>query len=90
MTNDKKETAVDYLIKNIEIALKLNGVKLNHMYRMKTVYPLYSQAKAMEREQIIESIILTIVGSNEIYDKEYPEVRQVAEQYYNETYGDDK
>ena len=40
----------------------------------------------MEKEQIVRSIIDTIVGSNEIYDKEYPEVRKVAEHYYNETF----
>lgn len=74
MTNDKKETAVEWLINKIEDHFCLLPVDL------------IDQAKAMEREQIIESIISTIVGSNEIYDKEYPEVRQVAEQYYNETY----
>jgi hypothetical protein len=76
MSNDKKETAVDYLIKNIEIALKLNGVKLNHMYRMKTVYPLYSQAKAMEKEQIKDAY----------QSDRFPCSEEDAEQYYNETY----
>jgi hypothetical protein len=76
MTNDKKETAVDYLIKNIEIALKLNGVKLNHMYRMKTVYPHYSKAKAMEQEQI----------KNAYQSDRFPCSEEDAEQYYNETY----
>ena len=74
MTNDKKQTAVEWLINKIEDHFCLLPVDL------------IDQAKAMEREQIIESIISTIVGSNEIYDKEYPEVRQVAEQYDNETY----
>lgn len=74
MTNDKRQTAVEWLINKIEDHFCLLPVDL------------IDQAKAMEREQIIESIISTIVGSNEIYDKEYPEVRQVAEQYYNETY----
>jgi hypothetical protein len=76
MSNDKKETAVDYLIKNIEIALKLNGVKLNHMYRMKTVYPLYSQAKAMEKEQIKDAY----------QSDRFPCSEEDAEQYFNETY----
>jgi hypothetical protein len=78
MSNDKKQTAVEWLINKIEDHFCLLPVDL------------IDQAKAMEEEQIIESIISTIVGSNKIYDKEYPEVRQVAEQYYNETYGDDK
>lgn len=47
---------------------------------------VFDRAKEMEKEQIIKSIIDTIVGSNKIYDKEYPEVRYTAEQYYNETF----
>ena len=49
-------------------------------------YELVEKALVMEKEQIVRSIIDTIVGSNEIYDKEYPEVRKVAEHYYNETF----
>ena len=44
------------------------------------------QAKAMEKEQIIKAITFTIVGSNNIYDKEYPEIIYTAEQYFNETF----
>jgi hypothetical protein len=87
MSNDKKETAVDYLIKNIEIALKLNGVKLNHMYRMKTVYPHYNQAKAMEKEQTIESFI---EGTKMQDVNDELSARFNACLYYVETYGDDK
>jgi hypothetical protein len=48
---------------------------------------IFEQGIKMEKEQIIKSIIDTIVCSNDIYDKEYPEVRHCAEQYYNENYG---
>jgi ABC-type molybdenum transport system ATPase subunit/photorepair protein PhrA len=78
MNNDKKQTAVEWLQEQLNPDMRtMQGV---------SVQSLLEYAKAMEKEQIIESIISTIVGSNEIYDKEYPEVRQVAEQYYNETY----
>ncbi len=80
MSNDKKETAVDYLIKNIEIALKLNGVKLNYMYRMKTVYPLYSQAKAMEKEQMIKFCQTWEDGS----------IEDTKTDLYNSIYGGEK
>jgi hypothetical protein len=76
---EKKETAVDYLIKNIEIALKLNGVKLNHMYRMNTVYPHYSKAKAMEEQQHADT------WNNAINAVE-KDKWQSFEQYYTETY----
>ncbi len=87
MTNDKKQTALSFFLIGL-IDLEIGkGISTDKVIEL---HYLFDQAKAMEREQIIESIILTIVGSNEIYDKEYPEVRQVAEQYYNETYGGDK
>jgi len=47
---------------------------------------LFKQAKAMEKEQIIQAITKTIIGSNVIYGNEYPEVIYTAEQYYNETF----
>jgi hypothetical protein len=92
-TSVAKQTAVEYLIQNIEIALKLNGVELNHMYRMKTIYPVYNQAKAMEKEQMIKfafdfyykhskkmGVPFNLISENRIN----------AEQYYNENYGGDK
>jgi hypothetical protein len=45
---------VDFLIKNIEIALKLNKVEINPIYRFKTIIPIFQMAKEMEREQIEE------------------------------------
>jgi hypothetical protein len=69
------KTAVEWLEK--AIALYVERCDLHEEFE---------QAKEMEKEQIIKSIIDTIVGSNKIYDKEYPEVRYTAEQYYNETF----
>lgn len=74
-----KQTAVQWLYEELKTCIHRDEVA-------DLIFDLQEKAKAMEREQIIESIISTIVGSNEIYDKEYPEVRQVAEQYYNATY----
>jgi hypothetical protein len=71
-------TAVEYLVKEI---IELTGVNIE------MDEPIIEQAKKMEKEQIVQSIIDTIVGSNKTYDKEYPEVRYTAEQYYNETFG---
>jgi hypothetical protein len=47
---------------------------------------LFEQAKEMEKQQIIQAITKTIIGSNVIYGNEYPEVIHTAEQYYNETF----
>jgi hypothetical protein len=52
---EKRQTAVDFLIDNIEIALKLNKVEINPIYRFKTIIPIFTMAKKMEREQIINS-----------------------------------
>jgi len=76
-----KQTAVEWLIQNIVEDQTIKAKSMSEWIK------IFEQAKAMEKEQIIKSIIDTIVGSNKIYDKEYPEVRYTAEQYYNETYG---
>lgn len=47
---------------------------------------ILEQAKEMEKQQIVDAIVNTIVGSNEAYDKVYPELIYVSEQYYNETF----
>jgi hypothetical protein len=73
-----KQTTVEWLAEQLE----QHHIKIDIKNTV-----VFQQAKAMEKEQIIKSIIDTIVGSNKIYDKEYPEVRYTAEQYYNETYG---
>ncbi len=77
-----KQTAVEKMIQYF-IKQKNNGA--SHWCIDDLIAQLH-QAKEMEKEQIIKSIIDTIVGSNKIYDKEYPEVRYTAEQYYNETF----
>ena len=73
-----KETAVEFLIQQIELALKLNKVQINFEYRIKTINPVYEIARKLEREQIIGARM------NSMTDDELS--REVAEQYYNETY----
>ena len=79
ITHEKtmKQTAVEWFFK----ALIENQDKT-----YKQIELILEQAKEMEKEQIIEAITKTIIGSNVIYDNEYPEVIYTAEQYYNETY----
>jgi len=74
---ENKQTAIDYIVNVVNSCIAPDYIPDE----------IIKQAKQMEKEQIIKSIIDTIVGSNDIYDKEYPEVRRCAEQYYNETYG---
>lgn len=66
-----KQTAVDWLIKE---------------FNLENFEATCNFAKAMEKQQIVDAIVNTIVGSNEAYDKVYPELIYVSEQYYNETY----
>lgn len=86
----KQTTALNFLA--IELINKSeNDYSNNQAQKVITIdldsfYDLVEKSLVMEKEQIVRSIIDTIVGSNEIYDKEYPEVRKVAEHYYNETY----
>ena len=59
--NTMKQTAVEFLEQQIRY----------YIYDDDRLYDMFKQAKAMEKEQIIQAIIDTIVGSNKIYDKEY-------------------
>jgi hypothetical protein len=71
MSNDKKQTAVEWLINKIEDHFCLLPVDL------------IDQAKAMEREQIIDAMNIGFDdGSAFIEDIRWNN----AEQYYNETY----
>lgn len=71
-----KQTAVEWLYEQILLT----------PLDIRSINKCLEQAKEMEKEQIIQAIIDTVVESNKIYDKEYPEVRYIAEQYYKQTY----
>lgn len=70
---ETKQTAVDWLIEHI---------KLDVMYEAKSIDEwsnYFKKAKAMEKEQIIESAHHGVDFENSPFEN--------AEQYYNETYG---
>jgi hypothetical protein len=71
------KTAVEWLIEQLK--------EYNHLSYDEQSW-IFEQAKEMEKEQIIQAITKTIIGSNVIYGNEYPEVIHTAEQYYKETF----
>jgi len=71
-----KQTAVEWLVEHLN--LDETSPNYNEL--------IINKAKEMEKEQIIQAITKTIIGSNVIYGNEYPEVIHTAEQYYNETF----
>ena len=97
--NEMKQTAVEWLVSKIltevqnyedgDIETELERFKheyVNKFIGMVDLSEFVNKAKAMEKEQIIQAITKTIIGSNVIYDNEYPEVIHTAEQYYKEIY----
>lgn len=54
---NQKQTAVQFLIEQIDIALKLNKVELNPIYKLKIVVPIYMKALEMEKQQILDCYI---------------------------------
>lgn len=67
MENNKQVTAVEFLVDNL------------HYLHSTKWYDILEQAKAIEKEQIIETYIEASENPALILDD--------AEQYYNETYG---
>jgi hypothetical protein len=67
----KKQTAVEWLVE------KLDNVRPTQICSIETIKEWCNQAKAMEKEQIIDT-----------YNKAAAfTLLQIGEQYYNETYG---
>ena len=85
---DMKQTAVEWLansIINLEERLRLKEINLNDFIEEKDL--LVEQAKAMEKEQMIKAIKLTI--EKEYYEQTWAHCgsrNHMAEQYYNETF----
>jgi hypothetical protein len=73
-----KQTAVEW----IEIELKKKGFDFPY------VTLKIEQAKAMEKEQIIEAYLTPL--SNEYWFQKDEILNQDSEKYYNETYGGEK
>ena len=78
MTIAKQQTAVEWLEKEISTKLGTNDL----------LGDLYKQAKAMEKEQIIEAYLTPL--SNEYWFQKDEILNQESKKYYNETYGGDK
>jgi hypothetical protein len=75
-----KQTAVEWLVKQ----LLANG---DIRWRGTTIHDLAEQAKAMEKEQIIDALDVGYQIANE--DVKFKHI-QTTEQYYQETYGGDQ
>ena len=72
-----KQTAVEFLIRELRIE------DLAKSEQLSVVYHIINEAKAMEKEQIIDSYCkgcADITKDNSIFP------REKSEQYYNETY----
>jgi len=76
------KTAVEWLIQNI---VEDQTIKAKSMSEWTTIY---EQAKAMEKEQIIEAYLTPL--SNEYWFQKDEILNQESKKYYNETYGGDK
>ena len=76
-----KQSAVSWLIQNIVEDQTINAKPMSEWLE------IFEQAKSMEREQIIQAR-LSLDQTDNIWDKEI--FSNMAEQYYNETYGGNK
>lgn len=85
---ENKQTAVEWLIEELLKYDKLLDGRRKH--NDATIFKLnptkiYEQAKQMEKEQIIDAY----VGNNDDEFGLLINIKDMAEQYYNETYGKD-
>jgi len=82
-----KQSSIDFLIEQIEIILKLNNVQLNAGYTIHTILPIIEKLKAMHKEEIedahYDGSIITLLNPD-------GDMLKLSEQYYNETFEDDK
>jgi len=75
-----KQTAVEWIKKQLDF--------LEDDMSADDIKWLFSKAKAMEKEQIIEAYLTPL--SNEYWFQKDEILNQESEKYYNETYGGDK
>jgi len=83
-TNNMKQSAVNWLLEQLEGT----DSKIARVIGLKKYNEIVQQAKQMEKEQIIDAdlnaTIRTAKGANS--DVSVRRVKELAEQYYNETY----
>ena len=82
MTNNKQQTAVEWLIEKISSSKYFYNLMEEIESRGTTVQPngILQQAKSMEKEQIINA---WWIGNTAL-------IEQISKQFFNETYGGDK
>jgi hypothetical protein len=87
MSNNKQQTAVEWQFEQLFNSFeKFNNGEYTFDEYLKSNLEIRAQAKEMEKEQII-----TAWGYGWLNDyKSDDDVKDSAEQYYNETYGDNK
>ena len=76
-----QQTAVDWLIEHLmKLDKELDGRRKNEDATVLKLNPtkIYEQAKRMEKEQIINAVRSECIYTNR---------QEIAEHYYNETYG---
>jgi hypothetical protein len=90
---ENKQTAVDFLLHEIS---KIVGIIAPDAFSSALMKIKYDQAKAMEKEQIIDARVSGFASSAEGWNGEIPcmkwseMVRETkCEEYYNENYGKD-
>jgi hypothetical protein len=81
----KKQTAVEWLYSELSKNNISNDSIKSRIYKEEEIW---KQAKAMEKEQIIEAYLTPL--SNEYWFQKDEILNQESEKYYNETYGGDK
>ena len=88
MTNNKQQTAVEWLIEQLEEkAFKESVQGANRIHIVIDVHEylaLKQQAKEMEKEQRMSDFTMGITNANRM------EATKDAEQWFNETYGGNK
>jgi len=84
MSNNKQQTAVEYFAKEIFYTIELlKKGYVNDQDLFNTVIVIRDKAKEMEKEQIMDAHIESGARLEDISIES-------AEQYYNQTYGDNK
>jgi hypothetical protein len=88
--NNKQQTAVDWQFDQLSIENLLGIFTHDQLTR---VMEILEQAKEMEKEQIVDAWISDrqfIIWSGDKDDITDDEINELANDYYNETYGDNK
>jgi hypothetical protein len=81
MTNNKQQTAVEFYLDKIFDIIRNDILDKLSIEQINKIHDLSKQAKEMEKERIIDAHYEGQCNQTEGYPL------QIAEQYYNETYG---